>query len=138
MIFLKSFLDADIVITNGSEVSHETLEFIKEANKRQGVIILTDPDYPGLQIRNKINSYTTGCKNAFVEKSKAIKGKKVGIVDDVVSLGQSLAAVEKLVNDAGGIVCGKMFVLAEGDAANRDDIIYLERLPLFDKNGKEI
>ena len=55
-----------------------------------------------------------------------------------MSLGESLKAVEKLVNDAGGIVCGKMFVLAEGDAANRDDIIFLERLPLFDKDGKEI
>jgi adenine phosphoribosyltransferase len=67
-----------------------------------------------------------------------MKGKKILIVDDVVSLGESLKAVEKLVNDAGGIVCGRMFILAEGDAANRDDIIYLERLPLFDKNGKEI
>ena len=78
---LKSFLDAEIIITNGSEISEETLKLIKKANETRGVIILTDPDYPGLQIRNKINSYTTGCKNAFVEKSKAIKGKKVGIAE---------------------------------------------------------
>lgn len=78
---LKSFLDVDIIITNGSEVSKDTLDLIKHTNETRGVIILTDPDYPGMQIRNKINSYTKGCKNAFVEKSKAIKGKKVGIAE---------------------------------------------------------
>ena len=78
---LKSFLDVEIIITNGSEISKETLELIKKANETKGVIILTDPDYPGMQIRNKINQYTAGCKNAFVEKSKAIKGKKVGIAE---------------------------------------------------------
>lgn len=78
---LKSFLDVEIIITNGSEISKETLELIKKANETRGVIVLTDPDYPGMQIRNKINNYTTGCKNAFVEKSKAIKGKKVGIAE---------------------------------------------------------
>ena len=77
---LKSFLDVEIIITNGSEISKETLDLIKKANETKGVIILTDPDYPGMQIRNKINQYTSGCKNAFVEKSKAIKGKKVGTV----------------------------------------------------------
>ena len=81
LIFLKSFLDADIVITNGSEVSHETLEFIKEANKRQGVIILTDPDYPGLRIRNLVSQYIGDCKHAYIEKKKAIKGKKVGVAE---------------------------------------------------------
>lgn len=81
LIFLKSFLDADIVITNGSEVSHETLEFIKEANRRQGVIILTDPDYPGLRIRNIVSDYIGDCKHAYIEKKKAIKGKKVGIAE---------------------------------------------------------
>lgn len=78
---LKSFLEADIIITNGSEISESTLELIKKANETRGVIVLTDPDYPGLQIRNKINNYTQGCKNAFVEKSKAIRGKKVGIAE---------------------------------------------------------
>ena len=81
LIFLKSFLDADIVITNGSEVSRETLDFIKEANKRQGVIILTDPDYPGIRIRNIVSEYIGECKHAYVEKKKAVKGKKVGIAE---------------------------------------------------------
>lgn len=81
LIFLKSFLEADIVITNGSEISQNTLDFIKEANKKQGVIILTDPDYPGLRIRNIISEYIGDCKHAYIEKSKAIKGKKVGIAE---------------------------------------------------------
>ncbi len=60
-----------------------------------------------------------------------LKGKKVGIIDDVVSTGASLVGLEKLVEKAGGIIYKKAFVLAEGDAANRDDIIYLSELPLF-------
>jgi len=81
LIFLKSFLEADIVITNGSEISQNTLDFIKEANKKQGVIILTDPDYPGIRIRNIITNYIGDCKHAYIEKNKAIKGKKVGIAE---------------------------------------------------------
>lgn len=68
----------------------------------------------------------------------AMRGKRVLIVDDVISTGESLAALEKLVEEVGGIVAGRMAVLAEGEAADRDDIIYLERLPLFDGNGKEL
>lgn len=67
-----------------------------------------------------------------------MRGKRILIVDDVVSLGNSLHALEQLVQSAGGIVCGKMTVLAEGKAKDRDDIIYLEPLPIFDKNGNEL
>ena len=81
LIFLSSFLDADIITTNGSEISKETLELIKKANETRGVIVLTDPDYPGIRIRNIISEYIGDCKHAFVEKSKAIKGKKVGIAE---------------------------------------------------------
>ena len=106
LIFLKSFLDADIVITNGSEVSHETLEFIKEANKRQGVIILTDPDYPGIRIRNIVSNYIGECKHAYIDKRKAIKGKKVGIAetskDDIID---ALNNVVTYSNISGKNVC---------------------------------
>lgn len=81
LIFLQSFLDAEIIITNGSEISKQTLDLIKKANETRGVIILTDPDYPGIRIRNIISEYIGNCKHAFVEKSKAIKGKKVGIAE---------------------------------------------------------
>ena len=64
-----------------------------------------------------------------------MRNKRVLIVDDVISTGESLAALEKLVNHVGGIISGRMAVLAEGEAADRSDIIYLEKLPLFHPDG---
>jgi adenine phosphoribosyltransferase len=65
-----------------------------------------------------------------------MKGKKILIVDDVISTGESLRAIEQLVTQAGGEICGRMAILAEGDAQDRKDLIYLEKLPLFDSTGK--
>lgn len=65
-----------------------------------------------------------------------MKGKRVLIIDDVVSTGESIRAVEELVRQAGGEVVGKMAILAEGAAITRSDIIYLEPLPLFTPDGK--
>ena len=64
-----------------------------------------------------------------------IKGKKILVVDDVISTGESLTALEALVEKAGGIIAGRMAILAEGDAQNREDLIYLEKLPLFNPDG---
>jgi len=62
----------------------------------------------------------------------------VVIVDDVISTGESLRALETLVEKAGGNIVGRMAILAEGDATQREDIIYLEKLPLFDSEGNPI
>ena len=67
--------------------------------------------------------------------AEMIKGKRILIVDDVISTGESLYAVEQLVEKAGGNIIGKMAILAEGDAQERPDIIYLEKLPLFNPDG---
>lgn len=67
--------------------------------------------------------------------AELIKGKKILIVDDVISTGESLHAMEELVHRAGGVIAGKMAVLAEGDAKDRDDIITLAPLPLFNSDG---
>lgn len=64
-----------------------------------------------------------------------MKGKRILIVDDVISTGESLAALEALVEKAGGIIAGRMAVLAEGDAQGRKDLVYLEKLPLFNPDG---
>ena len=64
-----------------------------------------------------------------------MKGKRILVVDDVISTGESLKALEALVEKAGGEICGRMAILAEGDAIDRQDIIYLEPLPLFNADG---
>lgn len=64
-----------------------------------------------------------------------MKGKRILIVDDVISTGESLTALEALVEKAGGKIIGRMAILAEGDAQDRGDIIYLEKLPLFNADG---
>ena len=69
------------------------------------------------------------------EDAAMIKGKRMLIIDDVISTGESLHAMEQLVEAAGGIVAGRMAVLAEGDAQNRDDITVLAPLPLFNADG---
>lgn len=106
--YLKSFLEADIIITNGSEISSKTLDLIKKANEERGIIILTDPDYPGLRIRNIISEYVGDCKHAYVDKNKAIKGKKVGIAEtkkeDIIKALENVvtynAASPKIVNES--------------------------------------
>lgn len=70
--------------------------------------------------------------------AELMKGKRILLVDDVISTGESLYALEQLVEKAGGIICGKLAILAEGDAQNRDDIKYLEKLPLFTNDGQPI
>ena len=80
------------------------------------------------------SSITTGCEqHLYLSKHDVdlIKGKKVGIVDDVVSTGASLQGIEDIVKKAGGIIHKKAFVLAEGDAANRKDVIYLATIPIL-------
>ena len=73
-----------------------------------------------------------------VADAELMRGKRILIVDDVISTGESLRAMENLVEKAGGIICGRMAILAEGDAQNREDLIYLEKLPLFNEKGEII
>ncbi len=67
-----------------------------------------------------------------------MRGKRILIVDDVISTGESLHALEELVKQAGGEICGRMAILAEGDAQQRPDLIYLEKLPVFNADGDVI
>lgn len=87
----------------------------------------------------EVRSITTAKKQSlFLDTADAelMKGKRILVVDDVISTGESLRAIEVLVERAGGNICGRMTILAEGDACERDDIIYLEPLPLFSTVGK--
>ena len=139
---LKKAPEYDYIITaeaKGIPLAHEMARL--QNNEKYFVARKKPKLYMTGVFESTVNSITTeGEQKLYLDLADAelMKGKRILIVDDVVSLGESLKAVEKLVNDAGGIVCGRMFILAEGDAANRDDITFLERLPLFDNNGKEI
>lgn len=80
---------------------------------------------------------TNGLQKLYLggDDAALIKGKRILLVDDVISTGGSLRAMEALVNIAGGTVAGKIAALAEGDAAKRDDIKFLEKIPVFDADG---
>ena len=89
-------------------------------------------------IKTEVNSITTDhvqtlCIGSL--EANEIRGKRVLVVDDVVSTGESLKSMEAILNTVGVDIVGRMFVLAEGDSADRDDVIYLERLPLFTPDG---
>ena len=85
-----------------------------------------------------VNSITTAKEQKLYldgADAELMKGKKILIVDDVISTGESLKALEALVEKAGGEICGRMSILAEGDAIGRPDLVYLEPLPLFHPDG---
>lgn len=139
---LKKAPEYDYIITaeaKGIPLAHEMARL--QGNQKYFVARKKPKLYMTGVFESTVNSITTeGEQKLYLDTADAeiMKGKRILIVDDVISLGESLAAVEKLVNDAGGIICGKMFILAEGDAAKRNDIIYLEKLPLFKKDGAVI
>ena len=86
----------------------------------------------------EVTSITTAKPQALYldgSDAKLMEGKRILVVDDVISTGESIRAVEELVKKAGGILAGKIAILAEGDAKERDDILYLEALPLFNADG---
>ncbi|WP_080843544.1 ribonuclease M5 [Cytobacillus gottheilii] len=80
-VAIKRALEADTIETNGSAINKDTLERIKHAQEARGVIVLTDPDFPGQKIRQIISEYVPTCKHAFIEKSAAIEklGRGVGV-----------------------------------------------------------
>ena len=132
---IKKIPEHDYIITaeaKGIPLAHEMARQLGEKKhfvaRKNIKVYMVDP------ISVEVRSITTQKQQTlYIDGADAelMKGKKVLIVDDVISTGESLAAVEKLVTEAGGIVCGKAAILAEGDAARRDDIVFLEELPLF-------
>ena len=86
----------------------------------------------------EVKSITTDAVQKLVldvADANEMRGKRILIIDDVISTGESLKAVEELVEKAGGNIVGRMFVLAEGAAQKRDDVIFLAPLPLFNADG---
>ena len=132
----KRLADCDVLITAESKGLQLTHCVARELGHRYyAVARKTKKLYMQDGIEITIQSSITTGKEQKLYLSKhdvdLIKGKKVGIVDDVVSTGASLAGLEELVEKAGATVHKKAFVLAEADAANRTDVIYLATIPIF-------
>ena len=136
---LKKAPEYDIMLTAECKSIPLIYEMARQSRQnnyiiaRKGVKVYRDN-----VISTDVNSITTeNMQHLYLGESdaNALKGKRVLIVDDVISTGESLTSLEYLAKKAGGEIVGKMAVLAEGDAAERDDIIYLEKLPLFDEDG---
>lgn len=132
----KLLTDCDVLITAESKGLQLTHCVARELGQRYYAVARKSKKLymqDGIEITIE-SSITTGKEQKlYLSKHDVdlIRGKKVGIVDDVVSTGASLTGLEDLVKKAGGIVHKKAFVLAEGDAAERDDVIYLASIPIF-------
>ena len=137
---LKKAPAYDIMLTAEAKSIPLIYEMARQSGANNYIIARKGPKlYMEDVISTEVDSITTEAKQKlFLGKKEveAIRGKRVLIVDDVISTGESLAAMEKLIQVAGGEVVGKMAVLAEGDAIDRKDITVLEPLPLFDGEGK--
>lgn len=139
---LKVIPEYDIMVTAECKSIPLIYEMARQSGADNYIIARKGPKlYMKNIITTDVDSITTAHKQTLCigeADVEAMRGKRVLIVDDVISTGESLAALEELVGKAGGNIVGKAAVLAEGDAADREDIIYLERLPLFDKDGNAI
>ncbi len=139
---LPKLPEHDYMITaeaKGIPVTHELAKLM--GNKRYILARKAPKLYMTGVFSVDVRSITTArAQKLYLDTAEAdlIRGKRVLIVDDVVSTGESLYGLEQLVLSAGGNIVGKACILAEGDAADRDDVIYLEKLPLFNKNGEPI
>lgn len=140
---LEKAPDYDIMLTAASKSIPLIYEMARQSGKNEYVIALkAQKVYMGEEpITVDVNSITTFEKQKLwlgEDDAEKLKGRKVLVVDDVISTGESLKALENLAEKAGGKVVGKMAVLAEGDAYDRTDIAVLGQLPLFDGQGKVI
>ena len=136
---LRRAPEFDIMLTSASKSIPLIYEMARQSGAEHYIVARKNPK---LYMRNVHTTYVKSISTANQQTlcidgddAKLMNGKKVLIIDDVISTGGSLIALETLVKEVGGEIAGCMSILAEGDAIGRDDIIYLEELPLFDGEG---
>jgi adenine phosphoribosyltransferase len=135
---LKKAPDFDVLITAESKGIPLCYEMSRQSGKPYIVARKGAKLYMQDVVKVQVNSITTDHIQTLClgrDERNVMEGKRILIVDDVISTGESLAALEKLVNEVNGVIVGKATVLAEGEAAGRDDIIFLNYLPLFNPDG---
>ena len=139
---LKKAPAFDVLITAESKGIPLLHVMARQAGKNYYIVARKGPKlYMRDVISTQVDSITTDHRQTLCiggDEAEAMRGKRVLIVDDVISTGESLAALETLINQVGGNIVGRMAVLAEGDAIGREDIIYLAPLPVFHADGTEI
>ncbi len=117
-------------------------EMAKQRGQNEYFLVRKAPKlYMSGVFSTEVSSITTaGTQKLYMDMADAekIKGKRILLLDDVISTGESVAGAEKLIKEAGGNIVARMAILAEGKAAERDDIIFLEKLPLFDTEGNPL
>ena len=136
---LKKAPEYDYIITAESKGIPLAHEMARQAGDAKYILARKAPKlYMRDLFEVSVQSITTAKEQKlYLDGADAalMKGKKILLVDDVISTGESLKALEALVEKAGGEICGRMAILAEGDAQDRPDLIYLEKLPLFNPDG---
>ena len=139
---LKIAPEHDVMITSESKGIPLIYEMARQAGENKYVVARKMHKlYMSDTFACEVNSITTAKKQTLYldgNDAEFMRGKRVLIVDDVISTGDSLRAIEELVEHAGGNIVGKMAILAEGNAKDRNDIKFLEVLPLFRADGTEI
>lgn len=133
---LKKCPEFDYIITPEAKSIPLAYEMARQSGKPYFVVRKKAKLYMQNPVSVTVRSITTDSEQVLIldgAEGELIRNKRVIIVDDVISTGESLAAVEKLVEKFNVDVVAKAAVLAEGDAADRDDIIFLEKLPLFER-----
>lgn len=131
----KKLPNVDLLVTAEAKGIPLVHELAKQLNMPRYIVARKSVKaYMQQPFISEVTSMTTQSKQLLclgTDDVNRIKGKRIALVDDVISTGDSIRALEDLVTKAGGKIIAKAAVLAEGDAANRDDIIFLEKLPLF-------
>jgi len=134
---IKKMPPHDIMITAESKGIPLIHEMARQTGENKYILARKAPKlYMKDVFTVEVNSITTDHKQILCidgKDAEAMRGKRVIIVDDVISTGESLSALETLVEKSGGEIVSRMAILAEGDAINRKDIITLAPLPLFFK-----
>ena len=134
-IIAKKLPEVDLIVTAEAKGIPLAYEISKVLNLNEYVVARKSVKaYMEESIEVEVNSITTtNSQKLYLNNQDAnkIKGKRVALIDDVISTGQSLKALERLVEKAGANVVAKAAILAEGDAKDRKDIIFLEALPTF-------
>ena len=133
---LKKVPDFDVILTPEAKSIPLAYEMARQSGKSYIVARKGTKVYMANPLEVTVHSITTNREQHLYlgeQDAELLHGKRVLIVDDVISTGESLAAVRKLVEESGGIEAASCAVLAEGGAAERHDIVYLEPLPILEE-----